>query len=139
LEIVAEQKKINTNHRLWPKSHNALTRRLNQIRSNLLEGLGIEVTIVRITKSVKGKVNTSSIKIRKIPPVSPVSPVGQNHEGNHYNTTGDILNTGDIVSPITEIPPVKNSENRAQNPNIGDTGDIGDIFSTEGKERDKVP
>jgi hypothetical protein len=139
LEVVAEQKKINTNHRLWPKSHNALTRRLNQIRSNLLEGLGIEVTIVRITKSVKGKVNTSSIKIRKIPLVSPVSPVGQNHEGNHHNTTGDILNTGDIVSPITEIPPVKNSENPAQNPNIGDTGGIGDIFSTEGKERDKVP
>jgi hypothetical protein len=53
LEIIAEQKKINTNHRLWPKSHNALTRRLNQIRSNLLEGLGIEVTITRVTRVLK--------------------------------------------------------------------------------------
>ena len=86
LEIFAAENNVKTDHKLWPKSSNALTRRLNQIRSNLLEGLGIEVIITRITKNLKGKVNTSSIKIRKISPVSPIPPVGQIHEGNMQET-----------------------------------------------------
>jgi hypothetical protein len=67
LEVFAQQNKINIDHKLWPKSPNVLTRRLNQIRSNLLEGLGIEVTISRITstssKNQKNKINPSHIKI----------------------------------------------------------------------------
>jgi hypothetical protein len=38
LEVFAEQCKIDIQHKLWPKSPNVLNRRLNQIRSNLLEG-----------------------------------------------------------------------------------------------------
>jgi hypothetical protein len=49
LKIFALEHKISTDSKLWPKSPNALSRRLNQIRSNLLEGLGIEVTISRTT------------------------------------------------------------------------------------------
>jgi hypothetical protein len=40
--------------------------------------------------------------------------VAQNHEGKLDNFAGGILNTGDVVSPITEIPPVKNPENRSE-------------------------
>jgi hypothetical protein len=54
LEAFAQKHKINTDNRQWPKSPSALSRRLNQIRSNLLEGLGIEVTINRKT-TVKNK------------------------------------------------------------------------------------
>jgi hypothetical protein len=67
LETLAEKHKISTDSKLWPKSPNSLSRRLNQIRSNLLEGLGIEVTIKRTTTTEdKKKVNTATIEIRKI-------------------------------------------------------------------------
>lgn len=69
LEAFAQGHKINTDNKQWPKCPSALSRRLNQIRSNLLEGLGIEVTISRktIIKN-KSKANTAYIEIRKIPP-----------------------------------------------------------------------
>jgi hypothetical protein len=46
------------------------------------------------------------------------------------------LNTGDIIPSMTGIPPVKNPGNPAQKSDIGDTGGIGDIFSTESRERE---
>ena len=46
------------------RAPNMVTRRLNQIRSTLLEGLGIDVQITRVT-NVKGKFNTCKIKVRK--------------------------------------------------------------------------
>ena len=51
LEIIAQIHRINTNHKLWPKEVRWLTRRLNQIRSNLQEGLGIDITIDRLNRS----------------------------------------------------------------------------------------
>ena len=129
LEIFAGRNKINIDHKLWPKSANMLSRRLNQIRSNLLEGLGIDIVISRLTSNKKGsKVNTSHIKIRRISPVSPIPPVSQNHEGNKPENTGDIYNAGGIVSPANQIPPVKSEQNYAQKPENGDTGHTGDIL-----------
>jgi predicted RNA-binding protein with TRAM domain len=136
LEVFAEKYKINTDSKLWPKSPNALSRRLNQIRSNLLEGLEIEVTISRTTTAKnkdKNKVNTSTIEIRKIPPVSPIPPVKQNHEGNFDKTIGDISSTGDTMSPADKMPPVENHQNHAQKSATGDTGGIGDILSSSGE------
>jgi hypothetical protein len=71
LEAFAQEHKISADNKQWPKSPSALSRKLNQIRSNLLEGLGIEVTISRktIVKN-KSKANTAYIEIRKIPPMS---------------------------------------------------------------------
>ncbi|MFL6392454.1 MAG: hypothetical protein ACJ71E_10470, partial [Nitrososphaeraceae archaeon] len=134
LEVFAQDHKIAVDNKLWPKSPNALSRRLNQIRSNLLEGLGIEVIIKRTTTTKdnekKSKVNTATIEIRKISPVSPIPPVEQNHEGNLDKTTGDISSTGDIISPADKIPPVENHQNHAQKSATGDTGGIGDILAT---------
>ncbi|MFL6355914.1 MAG: hypothetical protein ACJ71C_05090, partial [Nitrososphaeraceae archaeon] len=62
MEAFAQEYKISTDNKQWPKSPSALSRRLNQIRSNLLEGLGIEVTISRQNKN---KANTAYIEIRK--------------------------------------------------------------------------
>ena len=92
-------------HKLWPKAANSFTRRLNQISSNLLEGPGIDVQVTRIT-DIKGKANTSSIKISQISPIPPIPPAGQNHEGNQAKTAGDTLAAGDIIPPASEIPPV---------------------------------
>jgi hypothetical protein len=132
LESYAIQNKIKTDHRLWPKAANSFTRRLNQIRSNLLEGLGIDVQISRVTDSRDGKINTSSIKISQVSPIPPIPPIPQNHEGNQARSAGDILSAGDIIPPTNEIPPIKEAQNHAQNEPTGDIGDIGGIFSTEG-------
>ena len=66
LREIAEVNNIDINSKYFPKSANSLTRRLKSIRSNLLEGLGIEVIIER-----DSKLNTSILKVRKISPVSP--------------------------------------------------------------------
>jgi hypothetical protein len=123
LDAFAQKIKVNTNHKLWPKSPNALSRRLNQIRSNLLEGLGVEVTISRLTTDRNGsKANTSYLKIGKIPPVSPIHPAEQNHEGNCQKSTGD------IISPVDKIPPVENAQDHVQKSEIGGIGGTGDIL-----------
>lgn len=129
LEIFAHNNGIKTDHKLWPKSPNMVTRRLNQIRSTLLEGLGIDVQITRVT-NVKGKFNTSYIEVLKVSPEPPEPPETQFHEGNIYEFTGDTLATVGMISPVSQIPPVKATENRAQNDVTGDTGDTGGIFST---------
>jgi hypothetical protein len=130
LATFAEQHRLNTNHKLWPKSVNVLSRRLNQIRSNLLEGLGINVTISRIANKSRGKINTSYIKMWKIPPICPIPPIDQNYEENSQKTAGDISRVGDIESPAGEIPPVEYDLNHAQKSAIGGTGDFGDILLT---------
>jgi hypothetical protein len=45
------------------KVPNVLSRRLNQIRSNLLEGLGIEVTIIR------AELQLAETEAKPIPPI----------------------------------------------------------------------
>jgi hypothetical protein len=133
LEAFAQQHKIFTDNKQWPKSPNSLSRRHNQIRSNMLEGLGIEVTISRTTTTKnKSKVNTATIEIRKISPVSPISPAMQNHEGNYGKTAGYISSTGDIISPADKIPPVENHQNHAHKSTTRDTGGIGDISPSSG-------
>jgi hypothetical protein len=125
LEVFAHNNGIKTDHKLWPKSPNMVTRRLNQIRSNLLEGLGIDVQITRVT-NIKGKFNTSYIEVLKVSPEPTESPEVQNHEGNSYHITGDTFATGGMISPVSQIPPVKTIESCAQNDVTGHTGDTGD-------------
>ena len=131
LEVFAQRNGIKTDHKLWPKNSNTVTRRLNQIASTLLEGLALDVQITRVT-NVKGKFNTSYIEILKTPPVSPEPPETGIHEGNSYHFTGDTLATGGMISPVSQISPVESTENRAQNDVTGDTGDTGDNCSNEG-------
>lgn len=95
--------------------------RFNQIRSNLLEGLGISVNISRITSSTSNSsgrkviINTSTIIIKKIPPEPPIHPVSENHEGNIAKISGGISTNGGTIPPVNKIPPVQNTENHVQN------------------------
>ena len=100
----------------FPKNATALSRRLNKIKSNLREGLGIEIIIDRITsgKGNKKQMNTVILKIRRIPPVAPVAPVRANDEGNIGKNTGGIEITGGNASNDTKIPPVNNDQSHAQ-------------------------
>lgn len=133
LNEIADKNKINTNSKSWPKGSNSLTRALNKIRSNLLEGFGIEVLIDRVsTRTDKYKPNTSTIKVRKIPPTPPTPPTDANSCSNLDKNVGDINSVGDTIPPTSKIPPTPKEENRAQIAsdidNVGDVGDVGDTF-----------
>ena len=127
MESVAVENRINTNHKLWPKAANSVTKRLNQIRSNLLEGLGISVTIDRDTKK-----NTSSIKIVKQPPELPKPPELENHAQNTIETSGGLNKSGGTEPPVDTQPPVPDVQNHVQNTSTGGSGDTGGFFQTEG-------
>jgi hypothetical protein len=135
LELIAQTHKINTNHKLWPKEVRWLTRRLNQIRSNLLEGLGIDITIDRVTSTEdQKKKNTSIIKIRKITPLIPLTPPVQNYAQilRKKVETSLVMERNDST-PVNDSTKV--AEIYAQNREGGDSGESGDIFSIEGSNR----
>ena len=112
---------------------------MNKIKSNLREGLSIEVIVGRITsgKGNRNKINTAIIKIRKISPIPPISPVSKNDEGNEDEYTGDIEIVGDNTSNDNIISPTYNDQNYAQNTNNidknGGIGDTGGIFKSLSK------
>jgi hypothetical protein len=80
LHKVAEKSELHYEGNHLPKSGSALSRSLNQIRSNLVEGLGIDVAIDRITsdKNPRFKKNTSFITICRMCPPYPPSPPSSN-------------------------------------------------------------
>jgi hypothetical protein len=121
LEPVAEALKIKTkNNRLWPSTPNILSRRLNEIKTNLSEiGIIIERPIDTTT-------NTRRMEIRKIPPECPVSPEDPNQAQIQLENSGDISEDNNSISP--DISPAANTENQAQNEQSGDTGYTGDIL-----------
>ena len=132
LESIAQIHRINTNHKSWPKEVRWLTRRLNQIRSNLLEGLGIDVTIDRLTSTEdQKKKNTSTIKIQKMTPLTPLTPPVQNYAQILRKKVESFL-TVERNDSTTENDSTQNAENHAQNREGGDSGDSGAIFSIEG-------
>ena len=49
LETVADDQKINTKHPLWPKAPQALSRRLNEVKTNL-DAVGVSITVARGTE-----------------------------------------------------------------------------------------
>ena len=66
LLVVAQENKINTDSKAWPKTPAWVSRYLNKIKSNLLEGPKVEVVIKRLTADEENyKKGTSTIRIRK--------------------------------------------------------------------------
>ncbi len=122
LEQAAEKLKIDTRSNLWPKAPNILSRRLNEITTNLRE---IGIIIERPKDS---STNTTLIEIRKISPECPVSPEDPNQAQLRLENPGDI--TGDTGSISPDISPEENIENQAQSEQSGDIGDSGDIIHT---------
>jgi hypothetical protein len=121
LEEVAEALKISTNNnRLWASAPNSLSRRLNEVKTNLRE-IGII-----IERPVDTATNTRLIEIRKISPESPESSAAENQAQNKPKSGGDI--TGYIHSISPEVYPENTNQDRAQNHQSGDSGYTGDYL-----------
>jgi hypothetical protein len=122
LETAAQQLNINTSSKLWPKLPNYLSRRLNEVKTNLRE---IGITVEKFTDVDN---NTRLVEICKVSYLSPVSPEVQNQAQKQPKNTRDKRSTGGIVSPECNVSPEKSGQNRAQNNNSGDTYDTGDTL-----------
>ena len=127
LEQIAEEiLKIKTkNNRSWPAAPNSLSRRLNEVKTNLRQ-IGII-----IERPVDSRTNTRKIEIRKISPESPVPLEDPNQARFELENPGDM--TGDIstinkISP--DISPEDKGQNHAQKDKSGDSGYTGDIIPT---------
>jgi hypothetical protein len=128
LKKVAETNNIDTTQKMWPRATNSLTKRIKQIQSNLLEGLGVKITISR-----DNKMNTSTIRLKKEPPLPPEPPKDQNQAQKRVENTGGTLAPGGSKPPIDIEPPTNNLENQAQNNDFGGTGGNGGILPTQQK------
>lgn len=124
LEIVAQRLNINTRSKQWPKSPNYLSRRLNEVRTNLRE---VGITIERFTDAIR---NTRLVEICKVSYISPVSPESQVHAPKQLENTGDTIGSGGMVSPTEKVSPENNELNYTQNSGSGDTHDTGDTLHT---------
>jgi hypothetical protein len=124
LEKTAEDLKIKIkNNRQWPSAPNSLSRKLNEVRTNLRE-----VGII-IERPVDTKTNTILVEIMKVSPESPVSPEDPNqtqlHLENSGGIAGDVYLTKKQISP--DIPPGNYAGICAQNEQTGDIGHTGDV------------
>jgi hypothetical protein len=124
LEIVAQRLNINTRSKQWPKSPNYLSRRLNEVRTNLRE---VGITIERFIDASR---NTRLVEICKVSYISPVSPESQVYAPKQFENTRDMIGPGGMVSPAEKVSPENNELNYAQNSGSGDTHDTGDTLHT---------
>lgn len=86
--------KIKTkNNRLWPRAPTSLSRRLNEVKTNLRE---IGITIER---PVDTTTNTRRIEIQKISPEHPVYPEDPNQAELQFENSSDIVGEIDSLSP----------------------------------------
>ena len=90
LENIAIELMIDTTNKMWPKSPAMLSRRINEVKTNLrAKGIVIEEAFVDTTKGVRG------IMVCKIATVSTVVTGIANHSGEKI--TKDIEETVDTV------------------------------------------
>ena len=115
LEQVAESLKIKTkNNRVWPSAPNRLSRRLNEVKTNLRQ-----VGII-IEKHKDTKTNTRKIEIRKVSHSSPASPEDEKQARLDPDYSGDNNTIRSDLSPAAE------DNNHAHNLGFHDTYDTGD-------------
>ncbi len=141
IDKVAEAYHINIKQKGWPKSANVLTRRINEIKTNLQEeGILFELKKTEKRNVLSFRLTQGNTSSTSIPPAS---------------VSGDCLNTGDITksnlhptsiqfkesyeaggtrtqdihTPV-HIPPAKNEDAELM---AGGTGDTGGISLRNGK------
>lgn len=124
LNEIAAENKIGTYSREWPNDQKWLVRRINVIKSNLQQELGIAINVERDSN------NTSTVKIEKN--VSGVS-------GEHKMSP----ETGSLTPYFEEMSPDNNGLSPEQNSNLdtklNTSGDTGDIFKKlEERGDDKI-
>ncbi|MBF7084187.1 bifunctional DNA primase/polymerase [Desulfallas sp. Bu1-1] len=121
LDKVAETERINTKGKGWPRAANALSRRLRQVKNNLLDaGIVYDVT--------RNENNSVHIIIRKVSEnISGTSGISGTQAGQAFQVrrySGDIAKPGDNISGK---PPDREPYSGKVS---GDSGDTGDFFGT---------
>lgn len=120
LKTKAEEMKIDIKSSYWPKASHILSRRLNQIKTNL-RSIGIS-----IERQKDSNRNLTLIVIVKIPPEVPEAPDNQNRPQKSSENPGGIPE----VSDDGKIAPENLSETRACCEDYGATGASGASFHT---------
>jgi hypothetical protein len=119
LEGVAESLRIKTkNNRAWPSAPNRLSRKLNEVKTNLRQ---IGIILDRLTDT---RTNTRKIEIRKASYSSPESLADKNQ------ARLDIEYSGDNNTIPLDVYPVAMTESQVQNQSTGDTNDKYDTIPT---------
>ena len=119
LEGVAAELKINTHHKSWPKAPNTLSRRINEVKTNLREiGITIDRCFIDDKKKSKG------IKIRKVSSEPSEPSETENHAQVASDISDDIDNGPSIVSTENKVSSEEIPQNHAQNSISVDTDDV---------------
>jgi GNAT superfamily N-acetyltransferase len=92
LEQVAEREKINVRAKTWPKSANALTRRLKEVASNLADA-DIEFEHLRV-----GHERTRTLKLAKISSAPSSSSGTRFHAASGADGNADDIEVGATIS-----------------------------------------
>jgi hypothetical protein len=106
LEKTATDSMIDTFSKIWPKAPNSLSRRLNEVKTNLrAKGIIIEGYLADTSTGLRG------ISICKISSESSDRQKGTNHEGTNAKNSDDIIEAWKISSESDKIPSEKSREN----------------------------
>ena len=116
---------IDSNSHQFPKSPNALSRRLNEVKT-ILKTKGLVITNYRETD----KQGTKKIKIRKISSEPSDRQKSENHAQKHLNSSDDISDDTDEINNNRKISSENNSQNHAQNGDFCRYDDTDDIIHT---------
>jgi hypothetical protein len=127
LEGVAIELKINTRHKSWPKAPNTLSRRINEVKTNLRE---VGITIDRHFLDHKTKARGRGIKICKVSSEPSEPSETENHAQVLGGFSDDANRQTDDISSEYKISSDKTTKNHTQNDTGNDSDDGNDILHT---------
>jgi hypothetical protein len=124
-EIAVSKLKINTHAKLWPKAANTLSRRINEIKTNLREvGITIDRCFIDEKKKSKG------IKICKVSSEPSEPSETESHAQVISDISDDTYDDPTIVSTEDKVSSEEIPKNHAQIRPSDDTDDTDDILHT---------
>src|SRR6476659_5616131 len=126
LDDITYENKISTISKEWPKDQKWLVRRINMVKSNLQQELGIEIKIERDSR------NTSIIKIEK-------NVSGMSGEHNLSPESDGLTSYLNSLSPDSDkLSPEENKNLSTKSSNSGDIGHTGDKLGYPMEDKDDV-
>ena len=132
LEDVAAENRINIHDKLWPKTPNWLSRRINEVRTNLREkGITIDKnTSDNSNKELIIRKTQENTENSKLSILSYISTASQNYAQNRVDSTVDTKSVSDDLPTVVNMSTGISTENDAQYAGSVDKGDKGDIIQS---------
>lgn len=130
LEDVAAENRINIRDKLWPRTPNWLSRRINEVRTNLREkGITVEKkTSDNSNKELIIRKTQENTENRKLSILSYISTASQNYAQNQVDSTVDTKSVSDDLPTAVKMSTGLSTENHAQYAGSVDKGDKDDII-----------